>query len=140
MAEVFDVKIEVNADKVKAELNDALDRALEEIGKQAEGYGKETIRAEGRIRHSTMINSVTHEVSDDTVYVGTNVKYAIYHELGTGIHASNGKGRKTPWYYKDDKGKWHWTRGIKPIHFLSNSIQKHIDEYRRIAEDKLKGK
>lgn len=59
------------------------------------------------------------------------------HELGTGIYASEGNGRKDPWFYQDDEGKWHKTRGMKPIHFLKRAIEEHVDEYRRIAEQEL---
>lgn len=59
------------------------------------------------------------------------------HELGTGIYASEGNGRKDPWYFKDDEGNWHKTVGVKPIHFLKRAIEEHVDEYRRIAEQEL---
>lgn len=45
--------------------------------------------------------------------------YAVYVHWGTGIYAENGKGRKTPWFYRDRKtGQGRWTRGQKPKLFL----------------------
>lgn len=59
----------------------AIDRALEEIGLAAEGYAKRACPVDtGNLR-----NSVTHAVesAEGAVYVGTNVEYAPYVEMGT---------------------------------------------------------
>jgi HK97 gp10 family phage protein len=51
--------------------------------------------------------------------VFTDVFYAIYQELGTGIYARNGNGRQTPWVYTDPKtGQRIFTRGNHPHPFL----------------------
>ncbi len=85
------------------------------------------------------IDSVgTERVEGDSVIIGTNVEYAIFYEYGTGIYASNGNGRKSPWAYKDYNGAWHWTEGMKPSHFLRDAIQNHIDEYRNIITENLR--
>ena len=59
----------------------AIDRALEEIGMAAEGYAKRACPVDtGNLR-----NSISHAVEsgEDAVYIGTNVEYAPYVELGT---------------------------------------------------------
>ena len=68
-------------------------------------------------------NSITHEVEDNVGYVGTNKEYAPYVEFGTGIFASEGNGRDTPWSYQDDEGNWHTTIGQKPQPFLNPAAQ-----------------
>ena len=68
-------------------------------------------------------NSITHEVEDNVGYVGTNKEYAPYVEYGTGIFASEGNGRDTPWSYQDDEGNWHTTIGQKPQPFLEPAAQ-----------------
>lgn len=68
-------------------------------------------------------SSITHEVNNDVGIVGTNKEYAPYVEFGTGIFASEGNGRDTPWSYQDDKGEWHTTVGQKPQPFLEIAIQ-----------------
>ena len=88
----------------------------------------------GRLR-----NSITHAVKEDAVYIGSNLSYAPFVELGTGIYASDGQGRKSPWAYRDSKGKWHWTRGIKPHHMLKKAASEHDSEYKTIIENILKG-
>lgn len=76
--------IEINADNTETVLNAitaALNRSLTKIGMAAEGYAKLECPVDtGRLR-----NSITHEVvpSEKAVYIGTNVEYAPYVELGT---------------------------------------------------------
>lgn len=56
--------------------------------------------------------------------IGSNFEYAPYVHNGTGIHAKEGNGRKTPWTYKVRAGKykgWHYTTGQKPQPFLEDA-------------------
>lgn len=72
---------EDNTEEVSQGIVRAIDRALEEIGLAAEGYAKRACPVDtGNLR-----NSITHAVegSEDAVYVGTDVEYAPYVELGT---------------------------------------------------------
>lgn len=72
---------EDNTEEVSQGIVRAIDRALEEIGLAAEGYAKRACPVDtGNLR-----NSITHAVegSEDAVYVGTNVEYAPYVEMGT---------------------------------------------------------
>lgn len=39
---------------------------------------------------------------------------AVYEEFGTGEYALSGNGRKSGWWYKDESGRWHFTKGKKP--------------------------
>lgn len=60
-------------------LKDQTAAALEEIGLAAEGFAKRLCPVDtGRLR-----NSITHATDKDSAYVGTNVEYAPYVELGT---------------------------------------------------------
>lgn len=68
-----------NTDKFKNAMQDAVTRALEAIGIQAEGYSKlELENSPRRIDTGNLRNSITHIVNEDAVYVGTNVEYAAY--------------------------------------------------------------
>lgn len=72
---------EDNSEEVSQGIVRAIDRALEEIGLAAEGYAKRACPVDtGNLR-----NSITHAVesAEDAVYIGTNVEYAPYVELGT---------------------------------------------------------
>ena len=126
----FTLKIDVdNTDEILGELDDAINRALEAIGMQVENYakmelekpkehasapkGKDIIRP--NVDTGVLVNSITHQVSpqEQAVYVGTNVEYAPYVELGT---------QKTRAYP-----------------FLKPAVTEHIDELKSLAEDALKG-
>lgn len=72
---------EDNSEEVSQGIVRAIDRALEEIGLAAEGYAKRACPVDtGNLR-----NSITHAVvsAEDAVYVGTDVEYAPYVEMGT---------------------------------------------------------
>ena len=77
------------------------------------------------------------DLAKKTVTIGSSLFYSVYVELGTGVHATNGNGRKTPWVWKDFNGKWHFTRGMKAANdgkgFLRPAVEEHIDELREIA-------
>ena len=97
-----------NTDEVLAALKSAKKRGLEAIGMAAEGHAKkETPVDTGRLR-----NSISHATDDEAAYIGTNVEYAPYVELGA--------------------------RGRPGVHMLKRSATEHTDEYKRIMEDALK--
>lgn len=86
-----------------------------------------------------LANSIDYEVveSDLQVQIGTNVKYGKYVEFGTGIYAEEGDGRKTPWTYQDDEGKWHRTNGMHPQPYLRPAIEKNFLQYEDILKENL---
>ena len=136
MANNSEMRIDVvnNSVQVGEAFRAACLRALERCGMEAEGYAKDLAPVDtGRLR-----NGISHAVSEDemAVYIGTNVSYAPYVELATGIYAEGG--RPTPWVYQDDNGKWHWTRGNPAQPFLKPAVADHPQTYRNIIEDELK--
>ena len=73
------ITITDNSDDVKNAYEQARERSLEMIGLTAEKYAKAIVPVDtGRLR-----NSITHEVEDKAVYIGTNVEYAPPIEYGT---------------------------------------------------------
>lgn len=103
------VKVTSNAKKVISAKNDAIARALEAIGIQAEGDVAELAPVDtGRLR-----DSITHEVdeSEEAVYVGTNVEYAAYQEYGTSK--------------------------MKPHPYLKPGIMNNLETYKSIAKQFL---
>lgn len=122
------VTLRSNAQQVKANLNAACNRALERIGLQAEGYAIDLAPVDTeRLR-----NSITHAIAENEVYIGTNVEYAPYVELGTGKYYPGG--RPTPWAYQDAKGNWHWTAGNPAQPFLYPAVANHTATYKNIVE------
>ena len=108
----FNFKIDItdNSGKAIQAKDEAVERALEAIGLQAEGYAKLLSPVDtGRLR-----NSLTHQAkqSEKAVYIGTNVEYGKYVEMGT--------------------------RRSKAQPYLRPAIENHIPEYKKIAENYLK--
>lgn len=101
-----------NSDQVIDAKNAAIRVALEAIAVQAEGYAV----ALCPVDTSRLKNSISHavEVADERAYIGTNVEYAPYVEFGTSKMAA------------------------QP--FLKPAIADHVDEYKDIAMEHLKGK
>ena len=101
---------EDNAQRIADAIDQALAKALEEVGLVAEGYAKKACPVDtGRLR-----NSITHQVrpSEKSVYIGTNVEYSAYVELGTSR--------------------------MKPQPFLRPAAADHENTYKKIFESNLK--
>ena len=97
-----------NTEQVLSAMEKAIERGLEAIGLTAEGHAKkETPVDTGRLR-----NSISHAAEDGSAYIGTNVEYAPYVELGA--------------------------RGRKGVHMLQRAATEHTDEYKRLMEDSMK--
>lgn len=113
----------------------ATDRALKRIGMQAEGYAVDLVPVDtGLLRQS-----ISHAVNmgKREVVIGSTSEYAVYVELGTGKYYPGG--RKQPWVYQDAHGKWHRTHGNRPQPYLKPAIVDHLETYKNIITDELKG-
>ena len=99
-----------NSKEVSDNIKAALLRGLEKCGLTAERFAKKLAPYDtGNLR-----NSITHEVDDGdpAVYIGTNVEYAPYQELGTINMDANP--------------------------FLKPAVADHANTYRKIIEKELK--
>lgn len=65
---------------VVREMRAALRRGLEKCAIVAEGYAKDICPVDT----GTLRRSISHKVVDNMAFIGTNVEYAPYVELGTG--------------------------------------------------------
>lgn len=135
-----------NTKEVLKELDKATQRALMAIGIKAEKYAKAlcpvgTPESTGKkgYRGGTLRNSITFTAETDdnggTVYIGSNVEYAPYVELGTGPQFES----PPEWEQFDAPRGSGRGKGIRPRHFLRDAIQDHVDEYKHIIETELGG-
>lgn len=128
----MNVKFTDNSKEVLAAMLEAKARALEACGLVAEGYAKKATPVDtGNLR-----NSISHKVTEDAAYIGTNTEYAPYVEFGTGKYYPGG--RPDSWVYQDDKGNWHRTEGAKAQPFLKPAVADHAQQYRKIIESEMK--
>ena len=96
-----------NSQRILTAMEKGIKNGLEAIGLTAETYAKqETPVDTGRLR-----NSISHTVDGEAVYIGSNVEYAPYVELGT------------------SRAKAH--------HMLQKAATEHSAEYKRLAEDAI---
>ena len=102
-----DIKFTSNVNDILSALEKGIKNGLEAIGLTAETYAKkETPVCTGRLR-----NSISHTVDGEAAYIGSNVEYAPYVELGT------------------SRAKAH--------HMLQKAATEHSAEYKRLAEDAI---
>ena len=104
------VEIHDNSKEASEAIKSGLLKGLETCGLVAEGYAKKLAPVDtGNLR-----NSITHTVDEEepAAYIGTNVEYAPYQELGT-IH-------------------------MKAQPFLKPAVADHANTYRKIIENELK--
>lgn len=115
------VDITDNSAEVLAALHEMIPQALEAIGMQAEANAKievtsavyDTPESPTYRRTGNLRNSISHTTDDSKAYVGSNVYYAPYVEMGTS---------KMP-----------------PRPFIRPAVENHASEYQALAESILKG-
>ena len=94
-----------NSQQILSAMEKGKRNALTAIGATAETYAKKATPVDtGRLR-----NSISHSVDGEAAYIGSNVEYAPYVELGT------------------SRAKAH--------HMLQKAATEHSAEYKRLAED-----
>ena len=138
-----DFKVIDHTQEFNRKLQEAIEIGMEAVGIQAEGEAKDELENDPRhIDTGHLRNSITHKVEVDgneiSAIIGTNLSYAVYVHEGTGKYKEGGGGRKEPWVYKDDLGKWHVTSGMKPNRFLRNAMQHNEKELVEILEREIK--
>ena len=112
--------IKSNVDEYLKQVDAAKARGLEAVGLTAERYAKANLSEPKMHKHPNkkgdlihpnvdtgrLRNSISHEVHGDSVYIGTNVEYAVYVEKGT--------------------------RKMQAYPYLKPAAQDHADEYKQI--------
>lgn len=137
--------IDDHVDEIIEAKNQAIARAMEEIGIDAEKFAKAlcpvgTVESTGikGYRGGTLRNSITHKVTSDgpvaSVAVGSNVEYAPFVELGTGPFFVPPPEWETFEPYKK-KGGGHGY--VRPRPYLRPALADHLDHYNDIIKGEL---
>ncbi len=101
-----------NTEEVLSAMGKAIKQGLEAIGLAAEGHAKKNLYPGHGLDTGRLRNSISHETDKEAAYIGTNVEYAPYVELGA--------------------------RGRKGLHYLQQAATEHADEYKRLMEYSMK--
>ena len=122
MANVVDVNVVDNAELFLKALPEQIEAGLIAIGITAEANSKtevdravyDTPESPNYVRTGRLRNSLTHAVDKDekAVYIGTNVEYAAFVELGT--------------------------TKMAPRPYLKPAATEYTDDYKRLMEEALK--
>lgn len=127
--------------EILSDVDIATVKALKSIGIKAEKYAKalcpvgtsESTGIKG-YRGGTLRNSITFQVEENTLSIGSNVEYAPYVELGTGPHFTPPPG----WEHFDvppSKGIGH--SYVRPRPFLRPAVENHLEEYKDVIKHEL---
>lgn len=133
-----DIEFEDYSINVMGAIKDTAVAFLEEAGGELEAQTK---------RNCSVITGKTkgsfqHQVDESGLEcaVGSDYENAIWEEMGTGIYAVNGDGRKdVPWKYKDEQGQTHITVGKRPKRMLWNAFQSLQSKIQQMAEERFGG-
>ena len=106
------VTVKDNTKEVLSALEKAKKNGLEAIGLTAEGYAKKNLYPGHGLDTGRLRNSITHATDEEAAYIGTNVEYAPYVELGA--------------------------RNRKGLHYLQQAATEHKSEYKKLMENALK--
>lgn len=135
----------MNSDPIKA-LQDFIDKGLPDVLEKSMNKACVCIQNEAKRRCPKDTGDLKNSIQYDTEKkltlvtgkVGTNKKHAPYVHEGTGIHSRQGNGRQdVPWAYKDAKGEWHKTSGMKPTPFLEEAMKSKADEVAKCFEKQV---
>lgn len=122
-------------------VRNAIEKALPEAFEKALTKGCLIVERKAKenapVSTGTLRSSITHEVdrTKQEGIIGTNLEYAPYVEIGTGIYSSKGDGRQDPWCYVTADGSFHWTQGSQPHPFLKPAL----DDSKSEIEQAFKG-
>ena len=107
-----DIKFTSNVNDILSALEKGKRNALTAIGATAETHTKDNITADKLVDTGRLRNSISYTVDGESAYIGTNVEYAPYLELGT--------------------------KKITAHHYLKRAVTEHQDEYKKLAVEAIK--
>ena len=127
-----DFKLEDYSKERSADLERAAIKALTKVGLIVESSAKTKARFDtGQLRDG-IGNKVKPNGTETVVLVGSNDEHFPHNEFGTGEHAENGLGRKGGWFYKDEAGVGHFTRGMTAQPMIRPAFRENIDNAKNI--------
>lgn len=133
-----DILFKDYSEEVNAKIRQLGVEWLEEASGEIEAQTKKNTRVDtGKTK-----GSWEHIVDEKKLeaQVGSRYMNAVWEEFGTGVHALNGNGRKdVPWFYKDQQGVWHRTKGKKPSRAFHNAYTSLKNVIIKSCQQKFRG-
>lgn len=121
------------------EVQEAIARLAQQALEEAAGELESQVKRNTRVDTGQTKNSWSHRLESNKdmhkATIGSPMENAIWEEFGTGEYALHGDGRKGGWYYVDERGNGHFTRGKTPSRAfqraydtLKNKLIKHMQD------------
>jgi hypothetical protein len=136
-----EVKFIDHTEEIQGMIADAMFAVLEECAGELESQVKRNTAVDtGQLK-----NSWTHRITGSMMaqryeaQIGSPLENAIWEEFGTGEYALNGDGRKGGWFYKDEKGDGHFTKGKHPRRAFWNAYTTLKTKSIKRIQNALKG-
>lgn len=131
--------ISINSKEVEANLKEFINSQLPQVIEKGLEKACLVVESDAKVRcpvdDGQLRQSITHKVDGNHGEIGTNVEYAPYVEVGTGIFSTKGSGRQSEWKYKDSKGDWHTTRGMKAQPYLQPAVDTNLSQILQSFEE-----
>ena len=132
----MDTELTWYGDKIVKNVNAGTIKALIRAGNLVKSSAKLLVPKDTGNLSASIVKALHKPSLTETI--STNSEYANYVEFGTGRFAENGKGRKTPWVYEDEKGVGHWTTGMKAQPYMRPALKNNIKNIEKIFIDEEK--
>lgn len=132
----MDIHIELHDEEVKDKFRQAAVAWLHE----ACGELAAAVRNNQRVRTGRTRQSWRYVVDETKLEgcVASDSENAVWEEFGTGEYALNGNGRKGGWWYVDEQGRRHFTRGKRPQRPLYKAYTALKDRIVAAARERFK--
>lgn len=124
MVDDFKIEFTNNAKVIKSLLNSECEQALTDCGQIVKSQVRDLSRRKRGQTKDSFDYNLTADNGDKAVKIGSPLENAIWEEFGTGEYALEGNGRKGGWYYEDENGEGHFTRGKTPSRALYYAMKK----------------
>lgn len=119
---------------------EVLEKALTEIGIEAEAHAKEIITAKGAVDTGLLRNSITYAIGGESAAIS---EYKASKGDGSGSYSGNSPKKSQPCVYIGTNVKYApfvetGARSMRPRPFLRPAAEDFRQEYKKILEDNLK--
>lgn len=133
-----DFRLEDYSKERSADLESAAIKALTKVGLIVESSAKSKARFDtGQLRDG-IDSKVKPNGTETVVMVGSNDDHFVFNEFGTGEFAENGQGRKGGWFYEDEAGNGHFTRGMTPQPMIRPAFRENVENAKTIIANTFK--
>ena len=138
----FEYHITDLKEEVKRAAKEQIIMGLIRCGKKMRDFAQERApKVTGELRRSISYEINPEDTVGPSVTVGSTSEYATYVELDTGEYSEvGGKPGGKRWTYKDPAtGEMRIAGGQRPQPYIRPSVKDHINTYKNILIDALKG-